>query len=417
MALRQLPESERRWLRALLILGTLAVALLLIGQVGIVILNFSDILVILGLAWLLAFIVSPVVDAITRNLPAIPRTSVVVVVYILLFVLIVVVLGLIAGTIATAIKNFADALPKFQNDLPQTLKPWQDLLISLGIQFDFQNLASSAISQLGTFATGAAGSLSGIVLYGFNIFGNIVIIVFLSVFIVIDKGRMVAFLNRLVPPRWSDEANLFQESVSIAFGGFLRGQAILGVIYGVFAALISAWLNIPFLPVTSVAVAGLQMIPFIGPFISWAPPVLAAMIGQQGAVIPVFILMWIGWFVVMNILQPRLMSATVGIHPVVVLVSVLIGLKLYGFIGAIFAIPIASVLSTFFFYYLQRSSVGSRDVTSRAAQRLGERQGRRVRVPKPPDITEDPDAVPGSSADGRRDDEGGMGQAAVSPQA
>src|SRR3954452_2721051 len=404
MALRQLPEKERRWLRALLILGTLAVALLLIGQVGSVILNFSDILVILGLAWLLAFIVSPVVDAITRNVPAIPRTSVVVAVYILLFVLIVVVIGLIAGTIATGVKNFADALPKFQNDLPKTLKPWQDLLASLGIQFDFQNLASSAVQQLGTFATSTAGSLGGIAFSTLGIFGNVVIIVFLSVFIVIDKGRMVAFLNRLVPPRWSDEANLFQQSVSIAFGGFLRGQAILGVIYGIVAAIASAWLDIPFLPVTSVAVAGLQMIPFFGPFISWAPPVLAAMIGQPGAVIPVFIIMWIGWFVVMNILQPRLMAATVGIHPVVVLVSVLIGLKLQGFIGAIFAIPIASVISTFFFYYLQRSSVGSRDVTSRAAQRLGERQGRRVRVPKPPDVTEDPDALPGSS-DVRRDED------------
>jgi len=119
----------------------------------------------------------------------------------------------------------------------------------------------------------------------------------------------------------------------------------------------------------------------------------------------------------MNILQPRLMAATVGIHPVVVLVSVLIGLKLQGFIGAIFAIPIASVISTFFFYYLQRSSVGSRDVTSRAAQRLGEKQGRRVRIPKPPDVTEDPDAVPGSTSDGRRDDDSGLGKPIASPQA
>src|SRR3954466_5570502 len=117
----------------------------------------------------------------------------------------------------------------------------------------------------------------------------------------------------------------------------------------------------------------------------------------------------------MNILQPRRMPATVGIHPVVVLVSVLIGLKVQGFIGAIFAIPIASVISTFFFYYLQRSSVGSRDVTSRAAQRLGEKQGRRVRVPKPPDVTEDPDAVPGKKRDA--DDDAGLGTAVVSPQA
>src|SRR4051812_44863960 len=178
MALRQLPETERRWLRALLILGTLAVALLLIGQVGSVILNFSDILVILGLAWLLAFIVSPVVDAITRNV-SLPRTGVVVAVYILLFVLIVVVIGLIVGTIATGIQSFADALPKFQSELPAKLKPWQDQLSSLGIQVDVQNIASTGVQQLGTLAGTLATQLGTVALSLFSIFGNVVIIVFL----------------------------------------------------------------------------------------------------------------------------------------------------------------------------------------------------------------------------------------------
>ena len=68
--------------------------------------------------------------------------------------------------------------------------------------------------------------------------------------------------------------------------------------------------------------------------------------------------MAVGWFIVMNIVQPRVMASSVGIHPVVVLVSVLIGLKLYGVVGAIFAIPVAAVISAFFFHYLNRSRAG-----------------------------------------------------------
>jgi hypothetical protein len=78
------------------------------------------------------------------------------------------------------------------------------------------------------------------------------------------------------------------------------------------------------------------------------------------------------------------MSSSVGIHPVVVLLSVLIGLRLQGVVGAIFAIPVAAVISAFFFHYLNRSQGGPRDVTSRAARRLEEREGRPVRVPTPP---------------------------------
>jgi hypothetical protein len=56
-------------------------------------------------------------------------------------------------------------------------------------------------------------------------------------------------------------------------------------------------------------------------------------------------------------------------------------------VGAIFAIPVAAVISAFFFHYLNRSQGGPRDVTSRAARRLEARQGRPVRVPAPPPVT------------------------------
>ena len=96
--------------------------------------------------------------------------------------------------------------------------------------------------------------------------------------------------------------------------------------------------------------------------------------------------MAIGWFIVMNIVQPRVMSQAVGIHPVVVLVSVLIGIKIAGVAGAIFALPFAAVLAAFFHHFLARNANVPRDVTTRAAKRVGEREGRAVRVPQPPDL-------------------------------
>ena len=62
--------------------------------------------------------------------------------------------------------------------------------------------------------------------------------------------------------------------------------------------------------------------------------------------------MGVGWLIVMNVLQPRLMQEAVGIHPIVVLGSVLIGCKIAGVTGAIFGIPIAAVISAFFFHFL-----------------------------------------------------------------
>ena len=77
----------------------------------------------------------------------------------------------------------------------------------------------------------------------------------------------------------------------------------------------------------------------------------------------------------MNVLQPRIMQGAVGIHPIVVLGSVLIGGRIAGIPGAIFGIPIAAVVSAFFFQFLHRTSARPAPVAGRAARRLEERDG------------------------------------------
>ncbi len=58
----------------------------------------------------------------------------------------------------------------------------------------------------------------------------------LSLYIAIDRGAILAFLFRLVPPNYLGEARLLQKAVGRSFGGFLRGQVVMGVTYGLIAA-------------------------------------------------------------------------------------------------------------------------------------------------------------------------------------
>ena len=159
-------------------------------------------------------------------------------------------------------------------------------------------------------------------------------------------------------------------------------------------------MGLPLVSLTSASAGILQAIPFFGPFLSWAPPVIVALFFKPEALVPTIILMLAGWIVVMNVLQPRIMQGAVGIHPIVVLGSVLVGSRLAGVPGAIFGIPIAAVVSAFFFHFLHRST-GDRTVAGRAARRLSERDGRPVHVPREPipgsaeDIEEEIDDTPG----------------------
>jgi predicted PurR-regulated permease PerM len=394
--LKGLIQSEGRWIHALLVLSTITVALVLTGLVANLVIYFNDILLIVVMAWVFAFILSPLAGWIERRLPVLPRVAVVGVVYALLFVVLsAIVVGLVVGVASSFQGLIGDPRWKPEN-LPATLAPLQQQLTALGVNVDLVAAVNEAAKSFTDIAGEQVGAITNLAVTSLGVIGNLLMIVFLSVFILIDKDRIMAFFIRLTPQRYADELRLLQTSVSSSFGGFLRGQAIQGVVLGLVAAVGGWLLNVPYWPATAVIVAILQMIPFFGPFVSWAPPVVVAAVTPDAPVLAMLAIMIVGWFVVMNIIQPRVMADSVGIHPVVVLLSVIIGLKVQGVVGAIFAVPVAAVISTFFFFYLERSPAGGpRDVASRAARRLEARAGRPVRVPTAPVV------VPGSPADVR----------------
>ena len=386
----ELTERQRRWLDALLILGTVAVALLVIGTLSTLFFFFGDVILIFFLAWLLAFILSPIVALLVRDIPMLPRIAAVVIVYAVILGVLIVLAVLIANTLAQSITDFLANAPTLRDQLPTILAPWQDRLNSIGLgQVDLAAQASASLSNLNTYATQLVGPLQSLAVASLGILGNLLIVLILSLYMVADRDRILSFLFRLVPPAYAEQATLLETSIAQSFGGFLRGQALVGLSYGLIAAVTSTVLGLDYLPLTSVSSGVLMAIPFFGPFLSWMPPVLIAIVLKPDATLPTVIAMAVGWFVVMNILQPRLMASAVGIHPIVVLGSVLIGSKIAGVTGAIFGLPIAAVLSAFFFHYLGRSrDYGT--VATRAARRVADREGRSVRVPREPGLPIEP---------------------------
>lgn len=386
------PEGrDRRLVGALLVLGVTALFFVVVGQIATVFFYFGDIFLTFFLAWLLAFIISPVVTRIVDAVPRLPRAVAAVIVYTLVVVIMVLTVVVAAGALATSIAQFVASIPDIRANLPTILAPWQQWLTSIGLsQIDLAAEAGTVLANLDQIAGQLVAPLQQVAVASLGALGTMLIVFFLSIYMVVDRDQIVAFLFRLVPPAYADEARLLQTSVSRSFGGFLRGQALMGVVYFLIALATNLLLGLPLAALSSVGAGILQAVPFFGPFVSWAPPVVVALVLQPSATLPAVLLMGIGWIVVMNVLQPRIMQDAVGIHPIVVLGSVLIGSRIAGIPGAIFGIPIAAVVSAFFFQFLHRTT-GDRTVAGRAARRLADREGRQVHVPREP--------APGSALD------------------
>jgi predicted PurR-regulated permease PerM len=374
---------ERRWLEILLVLGCIALFFVVLGQLAGVWAVFGDLILIFFFAWLLGFILEPIAAWLARF---VPRVIAVTIAYgavaFAAFGLIVVA----ASALFASISDFLRNLPQFQQDLIALIRPISDWLTSLG--FDRVNLSAqveSLLTSLATQAQGLLGPLQDVAVASVGFVGNVLIVFFLAIFISIDRAAIGSFLLRLVPPAYSSEAHLLTESVGRSFGGFIRGMVAIGGSYALVALLCNVVLGLEYAALTTTASGVLMAIPFFGPFVSWSPPVIVAAVTRPEVLLPALLIMGVGWIINQNILQPRILAGAVGLHPVVVLASVLIGLKLFGIPGAVFGLPVAAVISSFFFYFLRRNvNPDERSVAARAAQRLSERDGRPKRVPREP---------------------------------
>src|SRR5512135_3007712 len=301
----ELTPRERRWFDAVLVLAALALGFVVLGFVGVVYALFSDLIFVFFLAWLLAFMLSPLVNRLRTLVPVLSRAGAVVVVYVVIFGAIVVLTVVVATALAGSIADFVTNLPGLRTNLPGLLLPWQEKVDAIGLfRVDLLAQANAFLDNLSSYASQLLGPLQQLAVASLGAVGNLLLVIVLSLYMVADRDRILAFLFRLVPRGAQDEAQVFEEAVARSFGGFIRGQAVTGVIFAIVALVASLVFGLDYVAVTTVSAGALMAVPFFGPFVAWIPPVLVAVLQKPDAVLGTFVVVGVGWVVLLNVLQP-----------------------------------------------------------------------------------------------------------------
>lgn len=344
---RDMLERRSRWLEALVVLATTAVGFIVLGFLAAYFQDYFHLILMFGLAGLLAFLISPVADFLQRRLTHLPRALAVVAVIVPVIVILAVVAVRIVISLADSFVQLAAALPALAANPPTFLNDLQSWLSANGIDIDvvaaFQSLITGLLSGMADFMVVLFGGLVGAV----GTFVDAIVIVSLAVFMAIDRDKILRVGLDLVPPDRRADALLFRRRVVTAFTGFIRSQVILGGLYGIWAFIVSLIFGLPFAPATAFLAAVIMAIPIYGPYVSWLPPVLVALLVSPELALPVAAFMLVGWFIDENILAPLVRAGALELHPIVVTFAFLLGAQLAGAIGAIIAIPMAAVVQAF----------------------------------------------------------------------
>jgi predicted PurR-regulated permease PerM len=183
---------------------------------------------------------------------------------------------------------------------------------------------------------------------------NALIVIILSFYMMLDGKRVVKQALALVPAEYHDELSVAGESIERTFGGFIRGQLLMALLYAAFVIGTMTGARLRF-AVAIGALAGLIMfIPVVGAPVAMVMPAIIALFQNPSLALWMLLIMTVYQQILLHILMPKIMSETVGMPPLLVLVAIMISVRLVGIWGFIFGIPAAGALYATGTFFLDR---------------------------------------------------------------
>jgi predicted PurR-regulated permease PerM len=260
------------------------------------------------------------------------------------------------------IPNAINELNQLYREIPGLLSGFQNILLSFEPIFDrimdsgnletfVRNIFSEIQSGLLTFSRTAIFTLSSFVTkLGFGI----IIIPLILYYLLIDIDLFKDNLLVLVSPAHKKDFRQIVLEIDQILSNFIRGRLIVCFIVGTMITIGLYLLKVKFFLIIGLVSGILNFIPYLGPIIGWALS-LFFVLGKPWSV---FILVTILFVAVNQVeaiwLNPKILGKELGLHPLTIIFSVLIFGGLLGFLGVLFAIPIAAAIKVIMYRYLIR---------------------------------------------------------------
>ncbi len=294
-----------------------------------------DIILLLLMALIFASAMEPMVDYFSKK--RVPRAVSVLTVYLL-------VIGFAAMVVYLFIPPVVEQLKLVQASLPEYMASLQARFGSTWLSgVDFSNIFQQFIS--GSGGDSVLNKTFGV----FNGLLSIITVLVISFYLVAEEKGMKDFITTLIPDHHQAFTMELMEKIQRKMGLWILGQIILSFFIFVFVWIGLSLLGVRYALFLALLAGLLEVMPYIGPFMSAVPGILFAFIqspgGGPGLAIAAAVLYLLIQKTEGYVLVPKIMQKTVGTSPLVVLLALLIGFKLAGIVGLLIAVPLASAIT------------------------------------------------------------------------
>ena len=335
------PRAEA-WFK---LLAALALAWMVLTRILDVLVELSDVTVILVGGILLAYLVLPLVRRLNERLPLWAALSIV---YGGGAVIILAGIYLLVPVMIAQAQDLVASLPAMRKVLDAYLSTTHNPVVT-HFPPALRGYAAKVPQQLGIelqrlslgFSSHVVPALLSVVTVG----ALAVAIPVVSIYMLAESTMIKRFFARMVPPERRELAMDILSDIDGVIGGFVRGQLIVAAVIGVLATAALLILHVPYAVLIGAWAGIADVVPYVGPFAGAIPAALVALFanGWPNAVAVIVAFTVINQFEG-HVLGPRIVGSTVKVTPLAVIFALLIGAHVFGFLGLLIAVPVAGII-------------------------------------------------------------------------
>lgn len=288
-----------------------------------------------------AYILNPVVIWLQQR--RIKRIFAVLIIYLVSFGLL---FALFAQFLPVAIEEFnrlAERIPQFTERAKNLLDSLYSVSDRLNLPQSLQDAIQTSLDDLEARLVDYMAKIPEITIdFARGIF-HLVLILILTFYLLNDFTLVKESLYMVVPRKSRARARKILHEIDFSLGKYIRGQLLISLIVGVFTYLSLLILGVDFALILGILAGAANVIPYFGPFIGAVPAVIVALLKSPALALKTALAFLIIQQVESNLIAPQILGKSLGLHPVLVILALLIGGQFFGILGMVAAVPVLAV--------------------------------------------------------------------------
>ncbi|HLR20471.1 MAG TPA: AI-2E family transporter [Tissierellaceae bacterium] len=342
--------------------------IILFSLVGIILIYFlyalfqkyeflSDMIFTIIMSLIISYALNPIINYLeTKN---INRLNGVLIVYLSIVGIITILAFSVIPRSGEEIRRLSTDLPKYFDQLSKIVDSIYTKYYSTlgGLPPVFQGIETVIMDNIVKLENAISNGLENFVTGIIDIATKVVSIVLtpiLTLYFLADKNYFKEKIINLIPGDYRDDMVYLASIINISLTKFIRGRLLMSLYVGISVTLLLLIMGIEFAVVIGFITGLFDIIPYIGPFIGFVPAVLFAFISKPIKAVWVSIIFLLIQWTENNILAPKIIGENMGMHPMVILLSIIVGGGIFGVLGMIISIPVVSITRTIFIFVLDK---------------------------------------------------------------